>query len=165
MIRKPHLYNTTGESHQAVIFPSNFGMDQSENPVHTLWSFFFSTSVDVVLVLHRQRPLPLQQEWKEYIRWVLCSLMGYVLVLTCAMGQIQVNVELSQPRDPAEPRAPVEALPQTPRPFVTPPPCYCLHRSSERSALPFIVTMFPFVFGYYFLPFRYVTPCLCSYYS
>ena len=72
---------------------------------------------------------------------------------------------LSQPRDPAEPRAPVEALPQTPRPFVTPLPCYCLHRSSERSALPFIVTMFPFVFGYYFLPFRYVTPCLCSYYS
>ncbi|KIM69921.1 hypothetical protein SCLCIDRAFT_1207164 [Scleroderma citrinum Foug A] len=35
MIKRPHPYNTTGASHQAVIFPSNFGMDQSENPTTT----------------------------------------------------------------------------------------------------------------------------------
>ena len=72
---------------------------------------------------------------------------------------------VSWPHDPTEPCTPVGAPLQTPRPFVTPPPCYCLHHSSECSTLPFIVTMFPFVFGYYFLPSWYVTPCLCSSYS
>ena len=45
---------------------------------------------------------------------------------------LQVFQRLSQPRDSTEPCTPIEALLQTSRPLVTPPPCYCLFRSLER---------------------------------
>ena len=61
-----------------------------------------------------------------------------------------VTMELSWPRDSAEPRTPIEALPQSSRPLPTPPLHYSLFCSMEHGAFPLIVTMFPFTSGFYF---------------
>ena len=63
-----------------------------------------------------------------------------------------MNSNVSPPHEPAEPHTPVEAPPQSSRPFVIPPPHYSLLRSLSAVSLPFIVTMFPFVSSNYSLP-------------
>ena len=65
---------------------------------------------------------------------------------------------LSRPRDSAEPCTNLEAPLQSSSPFVIPPPHYSLLCSTKRCTFLFLVTMFPFVSGYYFLPSWYVYP-------
>ena len=65
---------------------------------------------------------------------------------------------LSQPCDSAESCTTLEAPLQSSSSFVTPPPCYSLLRSAKHCTFLLLVTMFPFVSGYYFLPSWYVYP-------
>ena len=81
-------------------------------------------------------------------RWLCWQVPKFGLCLT-----------VSQPCDSAEPWTPIEALPQSSRPFVTPPPCYSLLHSAERWAFPLIVTMFPFTSGFYFFCSILITYC------
>ncbi|KIM50453.1 hypothetical protein SCLCIDRAFT_34277 [Scleroderma citrinum Foug A] len=61
---------------------------------------------------------------------------------------------LSRPHDPAEPHTPVEAPPQSSSPFVIPPPCYTLLRSTERSSLSAYSNYVPLYLQLLLLPFH-----------
>ena len=52
----------------------------------------------------------------------------------------------------SQPHTTLEAPPQSSSSFVIPPPCYSLLHSMECCTFPLLVTMFPFVSGYYSLP-------------